>query len=373
MIDIASIDADTRALLDRYGFDAIPLDKLALDLKSHGVRNNLDRIAESIEPAHHGMLFPLPAAGSQDEERLCAIGQRAIDAGQVGVVVLNGGMATRFGGTPKCVVPAVDGRSFLDLKLSQAAKAGSGRSPIMLMNSFATEEATAAHLKEIDLSCEVQMFNQMISLRLTLEGDLFIRSDGRPSPHTTGHGDLPFALRSSGLLERFTKAGGRWLVVSNVDNLGAGLSPVVLGAHIDRKNPMSVEVVKARIGDVGGFPALVAGKMKIVEMFRAPRTPDLNLISFFNTNTFIFNAEALAAEVNLDWFPVLKTVEGSETVQFERLVGQLADFFEVSWLLVPREGPRSRFIPVKVQADLDGQIATLREVLEREGIVERSI
>ena len=372
MIDIASIDAETRAILDRCGFDTIPLEDLAAGLSAEGVQADRSLISESVEMAPERQLYRMPETGSREEARLYSIGRETIDAGKVGVVVLNGGMATRFGGSPKCVFPAIDGRSFLDLKLNQAVKAGRGRTPIMLMNSFATERATLSHLKEIDLGCNVETFNQMISLRLTPEGELFIGEDGRPSPHTTGHGDLPFALRSSGILDRFIESGGRWLVASNVDNLGAGLNPVAVGGHIDQGNPISVEVVRAEPGDVGGFPALVNGRMVIVESFRAPRSFDLSRITAFNTNTFVFDVEVLAAEVALDWFPVVKTVDGIEAVQFERLIGQLTEFFDATWMLVPREGPRSRFIPVKTQADLETQIVTMREVLEHEGVIERS-
>ena len=43
--------------------------------------------------------------------------------------------------------------------------------------------------------------------------------------YATGHGDLTFALRASGVLARFRAAGGKILYMSNVDNVAATLDP----------------------------------------------------------------------------------------------------------------------------------------------------
>jgi UTP--glucose-1-phosphate uridylyltransferase len=249
------------------------------------------------------------------------------------------------------------------LKLSQVAKAGQGKAPVLLMNSFATDEATKKHLAQLKIDCPVRTFSQMISLRFTRKGDLFLDANGNPSLYAPGHGDLPFALQSSHELDRFIAQGGRWLTVSNVDNLGAGLDPRVIGMHIEKGNPMTVEIVRPNQRDVGGFPALVDGKMMIVEAFRIPESFDVNTIPVFNTNTFVFDAKALLRTFNLDWFAAFKKVDRQEVVQFERLVGQLTEFMEVTWLLVPREGPFSRFIPIKVPADLEHRAGELKQLL----------
>jgi UDP-N-acetylglucosamine pyrophosphorylase len=53
------------------------------------------------------------------------------------------------------------------------------------------------------------------------------------SPYGPGHGDFPSAFRKQpALLRRFLDAGGRWLLVRNVDNLGARIDPLILGHHI---------------------------------------------------------------------------------------------------------------------------------------------
>ncbi len=368
-IDIHSLGDDTRAILARYGFDSIPFSDLVKRLQAGTLSADGNRISGSIELPPDESYAPLPEPNSEEARRLEKIGCTAIDAGQVGVVVLNGGMATRFGGLAKGVTEAVAARSFLDLKLSQAATAGQGKAPVLLMNSFATDEATKNHLAKLDITCEVRTFSQMISLRFTPTGELFIDAAGNPSLYAPGHGDLPFALQSSGELDRFVEQGGRWLTVSNVDNLGAGLDPRVIGMHIEQGNPLTVEMVRPNQRDMGGFPALVNGRMMIVEAFRAPTSFDVNTIPVFNTNTFVFDAQALQSTFDLDWFAAFKKVDGHDVVQFERLVGQLTEFMEVTWLLVPRKGPFSRFIPIKVPADLERRAGELKQLLVAQGVL----
>ena len=84
------------------------------------------------------------------------IGREALQKGEVGVVVLNGGMATRFGGVVKGVVPVLGkDRSFLGLVLEDVKKAearAGGKVPVFLMNSFATAESWFTDEKELIVS-----------------------------------------------------------------------------------------------------------------------------------------------------------------------------------------------------------------------------
>src|SRR5918999_1789149 len=76
----------------------------------------------TLEPPGPADLVPLPERGEDGEAR--DAGVEALRAGEVATVVLNGGMATRFGGVVKGTVEAFDGRSFLELKLSSTAEVG---------------------------------------------------------------------------------------------------------------------------------------------------------------------------------------------------------------------------------------------------------
>jgi UTP--glucose-1-phosphate uridylyltransferase len=369
MIQLDTLDAQTRRVLSENHFSTLPFEELVRRFIEGGLDPAANRLEEDVQMLPSFELRPLPEPGSAAYERLSLIGRRAIEAGQVGAVVLNGGMATRFGGTAKGIAKALAGRSFLDWKLSQIQFAGKGKVPALLMNSFATDAMTRRHLEELRLDLDIRCFTQMVSLRLTESGELFFDKDGKPSLHAPGHGDFPYALKESHELSRFIDGGGKYLTLSNVDNLGAGLDPAVIGAHIDGCRPMTVELVDTWPGDVGGFPALVSGKATIVEAFRAPVGIDPGASPVFNTNTFVFDASALHIDRDLTWFAVTKNVDGKKAVQFERLVGQLADFMPVTWLKVPRRGEQSRFVPIKLPSDLETSAELLRGVLAGQGVI----
>jgi UTP--glucose-1-phosphate uridylyltransferase len=230
-----------------------------------------------------------------------------------------------------------------------------------LMTSHATDAAIREALGDRIDADQVATFTQGTSLRLTPQGRLFLDDDGLPSLHATGHGDLPDALRRSGLLERFRRRGGRYLWIMNLDNLGAAVDPLVLGWHIDHGAPLTVEVVEKRPGDRGGIPVRLNGRPVVLESFRLPDGFDQDAVTVFNTNTFLADAAALdELDMPWTWFRVEKTVDGRPAIQFERLIGELTSALHSRFLLVPRDGADSRFLPAKNWQELErqrGQIA----------------
>lgn len=345
------IDAELRADLTRYGFDEPLFEELrarvarrALSPESNWVRGDLDPLREE-ELAR-------PDEAARD------LGEAALARGEVAAAVLNGGMATRFGGVVKGVVPVLDGRSFLEWKLRDAAEAGV---PFAVMNSFATDAATRAFVEERDLP-EPLWLTQSVLLRLTPHGELF-EEEGMPSPYAPGHGDFLPSIRRSGLLTQLRARGVRTLMLSNVDNLGARVDPLVIGAHLRAGTPLTAEVTRKRAGDVGGAPVRVDGEPMIVEGFRFPPGFDHERAPVFATNSFLFDLDALDEDYPLTWLYVEKDIGGCRAVQLETLVNELSAFVPTTYLLVPREGARNRFVPVKTPADLDRAQPELRALL----------
>lgn len=333
--------------------------------------------------------------------RLGAKGEAALKAGKVGILVLNGGMATRFGGGAKGVVPVVDGHpqaSFLAVKLGQVkvtAERLRARIPVVLMHSFATQGASEAHLAEIDWAGvalgDRDAFAQSIMPR--------VLPDGTPLPELAeaaqmddtdlycapGHGDTLGRLRDSGALGRLRARGVEHVLVSNVDNLGASLDPVVLGAHLEAAEAgagVSVEVVRREAGDAGGCVAqLEDGTAAIVEAFRLPEGVDLADYPHFNTNTLWLTTAAVDQEIPLTWFAVRKRIDWPEAhgagtraepddklevVQFERLIGQITESVRSAYLEVDRA---TRFCPIKVREDLQEEADALRAFAREAGVI----
>lgn len=362
-------DEQTSSLLQTFGFDAELFASLRARLAAGTARDD-NAIRGAIAPPRDGDVTALPEGARRAE--LEARGRAAIEAGEVGVVVLAGGMATRFGGVVKASVEAAAGQTFLELKLrdvAAAAERAGGRVPAYLMTSFATDAEVAACAAKLSTErVPARAFPQLISLRLTPEGELF-ESGGRPVPYAPGHGDLTFALRRAGVLDEFRAAGGKLLCMSNVDNLAATLDAAVIGAHLEAGVAVTAEVVDKVPGDKGGAPARVDDVLQIVEAFRFPDDFDQDTIGVFNTNTFVLDAEAIDRDFDLTWFAVDKSVDGSAVVQFEHLVGQLTAFLPSAFLRVPRDGDASRFLPVKDPAELEARRSVIEAALSSRGAI----
>jgi UTP--glucose-1-phosphate uridylyltransferase len=349
----------TRQELLRFGFDQAQLERFAARLRE-GATASQPYVTGTITQLRPGDASLLTA---EHRER----GLAALRAGEVGVVILAGGMATRFGGVVKAAVPVTHGKTFLGLKVADVAKLGLAV-PTYVMTSFATHDRIDQQIRDEQLA-GVETFAQMVSLRLTPDGELFHDADGAVSPYATGHGDLTFALRTSGILRKFRDGGGKLLFMSNVDNLGATLEPAVIGAHLASGAAITAEVVRKEKGDKGGAPARLDGVPQIIEAFRFPPAFDQDSIPLFNTNTFVFDAAAIDRDFDLTFFRVEKKVEDTKVIQFERLVGQLTAFLPSHFLEVPRGGGDGRFQPVKDPEELEHRRGDIETILRAHGII----
>ena len=354
-------DPATQAKLAAYGFDASAFATLQADLAAGRFGPERNRASGSIAPPTAIDIRPLAAVTAAE----VAAARALIAAGKVGVAILNGGMATRFGGQVKGVVEVARGHSFLALKLRQVTqmarqaqggqKSGSGAHiPVFIMNSFATDPDTRRHLQahaNFGLD-DVTTFCQGISVRLSPNGDIFRTAGGQVSFYAPGHGDLLAGLAGHEAFERFARGGGQHVVVSNVDNLGATLDAEVVAAHIKAAAPVTCEVAQRRDGDAGGAPVRRNGRVEILEGFRFPPDFDVAALPVFNTNSFVLRCDACRPDYPLTWFRADKKVDGQPVVQFERLLGEVTSLVTSAFVEVPRDGDNSRFLPVKAPHDL---------------------
>ncbi|HKY38067.1 MAG TPA: UTP--glucose-1-phosphate uridylyltransferase [Polyangiaceae bacterium] len=366
---LAALPADIKQTLDDCGFDATRLTRLAAALQQGMAADNL--VKGTIAPPAPGDVVQLPEPGSAEYVRLEALGSAALERGEYALVVLAGGMATRMGGVVKALVDALPGKSFLDLRLREVEvirERFGAQPPLWLMTSQSTDEKIRKALGARREGDGVATFLQQLSLRLTPDGDLFLGADGRPSEHAPGHGDLPDALKRSGLLQRFVERGGRTLMMTNIDNMGGTLDPVILGFHLAHGLPVTSEVVDKLGSDRGGIPVRVDGKPCVLEELRIPPSFDPASVRVFNTNVFHFDARALL-ELDMSWsfFTVTKKVDSKPVVQFERLVNEVTSVLPTKYLHLPRIGEKSRFLPVKDNEELAARVPEIELVARTHG------
>lgn len=338
-------DSQTQALLDRYRFDAARFEAQQALLAKTPFSPRLAHVRGTLRPLEREKF-------SKGEDK--ARGEEALKRGEVAFLLLNGGMATRFGGVAKGAAKALGHRSFLALRMRQAKQVAD--LPCVLMSSFATDHATDQHLREhryFGFSPD-DVYNcvQGISVRLTENGEVFKEDSGAPSLYAPGHGDLAWTLEVSGVAAKLKARGVKTVFVSNVDNLGCTLDPGVLGAHLAGGAAMTVETVEPVAHDVGGAPLYVDGKLQLIEGFRYPPSFDPKVLTGFNINTFYFTWEGLDATLPLEFYPVAKKVDGRTAIQFERIAGAISAFVPTKYLHVGRSPESGRFLPVKSPEDL---------------------
>jgi hypothetical protein len=175
----------------------------------------------------------------------------------------------------------------------------------------------------------------------------------------------------------------RYLLVHNVDTLGADVDAALLGLHMESGRCLTFEVIPRRVEDRGGGLARVDGRPRLVEGMALPREEEEFALSYYNSLTtwvdvdrllsvFGLTRAALADEASVTsairrlaqrvpTYITLKDVKkrwgyGQEDVyplcQFEKLWGDMSALPEVDSAFVVV--PRLRGQQLKDPAQLDG-------------------
>jgi len=366
---LAHLPQDSLALLTQHRFNRDWLLAQA-ELSRAGKRSNF--VTGRLEAPRESDVTDVEQLSPEQRAQCHALGEQALRSGQCALVVLAGGMATRMGGVTKALVPVFDGKTFLDLRLGEQdslARQYGKRPPLWLMTSHATHEGIEEALGQKLDGWDIALFRQSLSVRLDQDFQLFL-DGGQPSLHSPGHGDLPESLKASGLLTRFVQSGGRYVLVTNLDNLGGGLDPVLIGWHLSHGAPVTCEVVDKVGSDRGGIPIVVDGKLVVLEEFRIPPNFDPSQVRVFNVNSFAFDARALD-ELDMDWtyFEVTKKVGDRPVIQYERLINEVTSHLLTKYVRVPRQGVSSRFMPVKDYDELAARRDALKALARARGMI----
>jgi UTP--glucose-1-phosphate uridylyltransferase len=299
----------------------------------------------------------------------------ALDA--VAVIKLNGGLATTMGlRSPKSLVEARDGRSFLDIIIGNtlALRERFGvRLPLVLMNSQATREDTAAALDahpDLDTGLPVS-FMQSMEPKLDAESLAPVSWPAEPSLEwcPPGHGDVYGSLRSSGMLDALIDDGFRYAMISNADNLGASTDARIAAYLAQNEIPFLMEVVEGTEADrKGGHIARrrADGQLVLRETAQTPPEDeesfrDYRRWRYYNTNSLWVDLRVLKDKLDQTHgvleLPLIinrKTVDPRDksspaVIQLESAMGAAIGSFTGAQLLCV---PRTRFVPVKTTDDL---------------------
>jgi UTP--glucose-1-phosphate uridylyltransferase len=368
---LKELPESARASLAAHGFSPEWLIEQATLSKS-GTRSNT--VSGKIQPLRSDDLLDVPEPETARYRELRERGAEALRSGECAMAVLAGGMATRMGGIIKALVPAAYGKTFLELRQQEQASLAEtyGKTPpLYLMTSHATHDGIEETLGPALDGQHLALFRQGLSVRLSESFQVFQTETGEPSLHAPGHGDFVDCLRRSELLHRFVDRGGKYLLATNLDNLGGGLDPLLIGLHLESDCAVTCEVVDKDDGDRGGIPVRLDEKPVVLEEFRIPDSFDPSSVSVFSVNTFGFDAEKLL-ELNAAWtyFEVKKKVEDKTAIQYERLINEVTFHLPTQYVRVPRTGIESRFFPVKDHEELARRQADIEALAKARKMVQ---
>ena len=433
-------DEAAEAIRRANGFDPIGHERTRDDLRRGriGLARNRLPVDSAIEDVADRDLIAA-RAGSVPPEAI-ARGEAAIRGGEVAVVSLAAGVGSRWttgAGVVKAVNPFVmmagRHRSFLELHLAKTARTQRDYGvaiPHVVTTSFLTHAAVEHHLARTGnygLNVPVTLSRgQSIGQRLVpMARDLtflweegahevlddnkqkvrdagrraildWARAKGEGADYTDnvpiqrfnppGHFyEVPTLLRNgvlADLLDRYPRL--NWLLVHNIDTLGANVDPGVLGRAMATGSALGFEVIPRRIDDRGGGLARVNGRVRLLEGLAQPREDVEFRLRYYNTlTTWVDVAQLLLAfgltradlrgnpgkvdaavrdlAGRLPTYTTIKDVKrrwghGQEdvlpVVQFEKLWGDLSSLPDVasSFLAVDRR----RGQQLKDTAQLDG-------------------
>lgn len=120
--------------------------------------------------------------------------------------------------------------------------------------------------------------------------------------HPVGHWyEIPNLLKN-GLLSRLLaqQPDLKFIMVHNIDTLGADLDPALLGLHAQSQVCLTFEVISRRVEDRGGGLARVGGRTRLVEGLAMPREEDEFRLSYYNSNTAWVNVHLLLKAFGLE-------------------------------------------------------------------------
>ena len=286
---------------------------------------------------------------AHDHRNAAARGEEAIRRGEVAVVSLAAGVGSRWttgAGVVKAVNPFVmlagKHRAFLEIHLAKTRRTQRlhrAEIPHVVTTSYLTHDAIERHLagtRQYGHDGPVYLSRgQSIAQRLVpMTRDLtflweegahetldenkqkvreasrraildWARQSGEGTDYTEnvpiqrfnppGHFyEVPNLLRN-GVLARLLDQSPhlRWLMVHNIDTLGADVDPAVFGLAIGSGSTLSFEVIARRIEDRGGGLARVGGRLRLLEGLAQPREDTEFQLRYYNSLTTWVNIDGL--------------------------------------------------------------------------------
>ena len=341
-------------LLERIGFDSDQHEQVRSDLKSGRfglAQNRLPTNTSITDVKPEDYIDPQAHLNSKHRQ----LGEEAIRGGKIAVVTLSAGVGSRWtegAGVVKGLHPfcqfAGRHRSFIEVHLAKSKKVGLqyGRPfPHVITTGYMTDGPISHHLAEnsnYDYPGSVSLSpGKYVGLRtIPMVRDLLFQWEEMPQQildeqqqkmressrsalvdwatqagegsdyqdntpmqclHPVGHWfEIPNMIRNGVLKQLLDQQPElQYLMLHNVDTLGASVDAGLLGLHIGTEKCLSFEVISRRLEDRGGGLARVNGQPRLLEGLSMPREQDEFKLSFYNSMTTWIDIDQLLAVFEL--------------------------------------------------------------------------
>lgn len=378
----AQIDSDAKSQLPEMlrvnGFDKTQHEQIRTDLLSGRIGLSENRLPRQtvIEDVSLDDMIDLREIGTSNSRSSdeAFLGRRAIEAGQVAVVSLAAGVGSRWtggAGVVKGLHPfakfAGKHRSFIEVHLAKSRLTSELYQcpvPHVFTTGYMTHAPMEKHLasvnnydypgqvllskgmsvglRTIPTARDLRFFWEEMAHQVLDEQQQKVRESGHAAilgwaksvgeasdytdnlpqqcMHPVGHWyEIPNMLRN-GLLHRMLneRPALKYLLLHNIDTLGANLNPLVLSKHIESGACLSFEVVGRRMEDRGGGLAVVDGKRRLLEGMAMPNDRDEFGLTFYSSMTTWIDIDQLLKAFRLD-----RTILG-DTAMVENSVRAMA-------------------------------------------------
>ena len=348
-------DESLAALLEQNGFDRVQHEQIRGDLRSGriGLAQNRLPLSAVIEDVKAGDVTD--ATEAQLPAKLRDLGESALAKGELAVVTLAAGAGSRWtqgAGVVKALHPfcklAGRHRTFIEVHLAKSRRVAQ-RLCVSIPHIFTTSYLTQAPTEEFlsrrnnygyqgplylspGKSVGLRLIPTVRDLRFAWEempqqildeqqqkvrdslhhalinwarraGEAADYTDNIPLQclHPVGHWyEVPNLLRNGVLARLLTERPQlKYLLLHNIDTLGADIDPALLGLHIESGAGLTFEVITRRLEDRGGGLARVNGRARLVEGLAMPREEVEFALTYYNSNTCWIDLDKLLASFAL--------------------------------------------------------------------------
>ena len=310
---------------------------------------------------------------------------KAVHDGEVAVVLMAGGQATRLEHPGPKGTFSFDGVSLFELQARQILKykneAGELKVHWYIMTSDINHEETLLFFKEHGFfnvpEENIHFFKQEHFPPLTKDGELMLTADKDIMLTPNGNGGIFSSLKNSGMLNEMEANGVQHVFMNNVDNVVVKvLDPALVGLHVTENNDITSKSITPKSGESVGRLAIMNGDKGVVEYTELPAGSE-DKFTNANIGIHMYSTNFLnkAADGEMPYHLALKKLEHldgelsvvkEEVLKFEKFYFDAFKYADKhNTLQVDRKG---EFSPLKNKAGNDS-IETAAKDLTEEGLI----